>query len=176
VETLLIALAGGSIGVLLTLLLSVPADVRHHDRQAYEYDDDLGQWVSDERVRLERELERHRNEMAGRGQLYSGAYLRGIAHIKEACLHAYRDQERDAERKRAALRDAEGWRHRLWRAVAPRHSQLPELRSPERVTPILDQWRAEVDFRGDKAPVSDPTRRPLEWALKKYPLPPPGNA
>jgi hypothetical protein len=48
-----IALAGGSVGAVLTLLAGVPEQVRHHDRQVEEYDADLAQWVSDEMVRLE---------------------------------------------------------------------------------------------------------------------------
>ena len=122
-------------------------------------------------VRLERDLVQHKNEMAGQGQLYSGAYLVGIAHIKEGCLHRYRDQKRDAEGKRAALLDAEGWRHRFWRWAA-RRGPLPALQNPENVGPILDLWRAEVNVRGDTAPVSDPTKRPLSWALAKYPADP----
>ena len=167
-ETLGIALAGGSAGSILTLLVGVPAQVRDHDRLVAEYDDDLAQWVADEMVRLEREIERHKNEMAGSGHLYSGAYLRGIAHLKEAALHAYRDEERGAERKRAALNDVEGWRHRAWRRVHPGRKPLAALSSPKEVEPLLDLWRREVPRDGDSAPVSDPTKRSLTWALDKY--------
>jgi hypothetical protein len=147
---IVIALAGGSVGAFITLVARVPEQVRHHNRLVTEYDEDLGQWVADEMVRLERAFERHKNEAARNGQLYSGAYLRGIAHLKEEALHAYRDQETAAKRRRAALRDAEGWVHRKWREI--RAGPLRELDAPDEVRPLLDMWRQEVRRDGDTAP------------------------
>jgi hypothetical protein len=162
-----VALAGGSVGTIITLLSGVPEQVKRHNRIVEERDEDQGQWVSDECVVMERELEREKNQAARSGQLYAGAHLREMAHIKEAHLHAYRDQEREAQRERAALLDSEGWRHRAWRFVA-RYGPLPPLRKPEEVQPVLEAWREEVNEDGNKAPVSDPTKRPLEWAIRKY--------
>jgi hypothetical protein len=174
-ETLGIALAGGSVGAILTRMFGVPAAVKDHNREASEIDERLGQWVSDECVRLERELERHKNESASQGQLTAGAYVTGIAHLKEEFLHLYRDQGWQAEEKIAALRDAEGPPHRIWRLIAFR-GRLPELTTPGRAEGILDGWRAEVVVDGvGKAPVSDPTRRPLSWAIDKYGSVVPGN-
>lgn len=174
-ETLGVALAGGSIGAILARSLGVPVQVRDHNRQAAEYDEDLGQWVSDECVRLERALLRHENESAATGQRTSGSYVTGIAHVKETFLQAYRDQERSAERKLAALQDSEGWGHRAWRWVM-RKGQLPELKTGEKAAAILDGWRAEVSVKGvGTAPVSDPTRRSLAWAVDKYGGTEPGN-
>ena len=82
-ETLGIALAGGSVGAILTRMFGVPTAIKDHNREAREIDERLGQWVSDECVRLERELERHKNESASKGHLTAGAYVTGIAHIKE---------------------------------------------------------------------------------------------
>jgi hypothetical protein len=168
-DPLLTALLGGSIGSIITLIgtltIGIPAEVRHHDRLATEYDEDLAQWVSDECVRLERELAKHMNSAGN--QLYSGAYLAGIAGLKEEALHLYRDQERAAERRRAALLDDEGWRHRTYRWWIVR-DQLPELTTPAKAAPILDGWREEVRGSGGSAPVSDPTKRSLDWAVRKY--------
>jgi hypothetical protein len=156
-------------------MLGVPSSVKDHNREVKEIDDRLGQWISDECVRLERELERHKNEMASQGQHNSGAYVRGIAHIKEQFLHLYRDQERQAEERLAALRDAEGPSHRLWRLMAF-EGQLPHLTTPTKAEGIIDGWRAEVVVDGiGRAPVSDPTRRPLSWAITKYGRTVPGN-
>jgi hypothetical protein len=174
-ETLGVALAGGSVGAILTRMLGLPAEVKDHNREVREIDERLAQWVSDECVRLERELERHKNQSASKGQHTAGAYVRGIAHIKERFLHLYRDQERQAEGRISVLRDAEGPLHRLWRLIAF-EGGLPELITPTRAEVILDGWRAEVVVDGvGRAPVSDPTRRPLSWAIEKYGSIVPGN-
>jgi hypothetical protein len=165
--TLGIALAGGSAGVVITLALGVPEQVKHHDRQVSEWDADLAQWVADEMVRLERACEGARNEHASRGLRESGAYLRAVAHLKEAALHAYRDQEILAERNRAAVRDAEGVRHRVWRKLR-RIGELRQLQTPTRAKPLLDLWRHDVEGMDVSVPVSDPTKRSLQWALDKY--------
>lgn len=161
-----IAVAGGSIGTLLTLLSSVPEQIRHHDRQIGDVDGDLAQWVADEMVRLERAAKGHQATTAAAGQLYAGSYLTGLAHLKEQALHAYRDQEVGAERKRSAIRDSEGWRHAVVRLA--RQRPLPELQTPSVASPLLDLWRGEVKRHEDSAPVSDPTKRSLDWALSKY--------
>jgi hypothetical protein len=165
VDSLIAALAGGSIGSVVTLLAGVPAQVKRHNTQVQQWDDDLGQWVSDECVELERKLIGNKNSAGN--QLYSGSYLTGAAHIKEQFLHAYRDEERGARQRRAALLDDEGLRHKVWRRATLR-GPLPELHTPDHAAGILDQWRKEVRRDGDTAPVSDPTHRPLEWAIEKY--------
>lgn len=168
--TLGIALAGGSIGSVLTLLAGVPEQVKHNNRRAEHLDADLRQYVSDECVRLEREVRGLKNRLASQGQLYSGAIQRAEAHAKEEVLHRYRDQLTRAEREWQALRDSEGLRHRAWRRLG-RGGSLPALTADEAAQPILDGWwRAPVPAadRAEPYPVSDPTRRPLEWALDKY--------
>jgi hypothetical protein len=169
-DPILLALLGGSIGAVLTLVVTltvgIPVEIRHHDRLAVEIDEDLAQWVSDECVRLERELMGNKNSAGN--QLYSGAFLARIASLKEQALHQYRDQERLAQRRRAMLLDDEGWRHRFYRWWIAR-DQFPELETPAKAAPILDGWRAKVVARsGGEAPVSDPTKRSLDWALGKY--------
>ena len=161
-----IALAGGSIGSLVTLAAGVPEQVRHDDRGVRALDHDLGQWIADEMVRLEREAVALRNRVAADGQLYAGTYLVQLAHLKEGALHAYRDQARSAQRGRSAIRDSEGWRHAIWRGL--RRRPLPKLRTPADSKELLDLWRGEVRRGEDRAPVSDPTKRSLEWAIAKY--------
>jgi hypothetical protein len=161
----LIALVGGSAGAVLTLLFRVPGDIRNHNRLVKQVDDDLAQWVADDCVVLERELRGKMN--TAEQQLYAGSYLTAIAHSKEQALHRYRDQERQALMRVGEWRDAEGVLHRCLRRL-PGVSTFPELRTPEAVEPILAGWREEVSADGHSAPVSDPTKRPLEWAVHKY--------
>lgn len=163
---LAIALAGGSVGSVITLAVGVPEQVRHDDRRIRDLDDDLAQWIADEMVRLEREAVVLRNRLASEGQLEAGTYLVQLAHLKEGALHAYRDQERAAERARGAIRDSEGSRHAIWRWV--RRRRLPELGTPSATEGLLDLWRGEVRRGDGTAPVSDPTKRSLAWAVGKY--------
>ena len=99
------------------MLAGVPEQVRHPTASWPEYHETLAQLVSDEMVRLEREFARHKNTAAS--ELLRG-YLRGIAHLKEQALHAYRDELTRARHKRAALVDVEGLRYRLWRTLTRR--------------------------------------------------------
>ena len=57
-DLLVAALAGGAAGAAIAALARVPSQVRAHDRLVGEYDEELGNWVADESVRLERELRR----------------------------------------------------------------------------------------------------------------------
>lgn len=161
-----IALAGGSVGSLITLAVGVPEHVRHDDRRIRDLDAELAQWVADEMVRLERDAVGLRNRLAAEEQLNAGTYLVQLAHLKEGALHAYRDQQRAAERRRSAIRDSEGFRHAIWRRI--RRRRLPELSAPAASGALLDLWRGEVRRGEDAAPVSDPTKRSLAWAVSKY--------
>lgn len=164
-DGLLIALAGGSAGAILTLLAGVPGAIRNHDRLVAQADDDLAQWISDECVRLERELNDYQKE-AGR-RLDAESYLQGIAHLKEGALHRYRDEERLVQSRVGEWHDAEGFVHWLLRRLWFFYS-FPSLETPEKVSPILDGWREDAARGLLSAPVSDPTKRPLDWALRKY--------
>jgi hypothetical protein len=164
-NSLVIAAAGGSAGAILTLVAGVPGAIRNHDRLVAQTDADLAQWVADECVQLERELEGHKNEAGP--QLYSGSYLRGVAHLKAGALHRYRDEDRAAQQRVGEWRDAEGFLHWLVRRFWT-FSAFPGLGTPEKVAPILDGWREDVSEGSIAAPVSDPTRRSLDWAIGKY--------
>jgi hypothetical protein len=161
----LIAIVGGSAGAVLTLFIRVPGEIRNHNRLVKQVDKDLAQWVADDCVVLEREL-RGKKTTAGHN-LTAGSYLRSVAHSKEHALQRCRDQERQALMRVGEWRDAEGLVHRCLRLL-PGVGAFPELRTPEAVEPILAGWREEVSAGGHSAPVSDPTKRSLEWALHKY--------
>jgi hypothetical protein len=175
---LVIALAGGTIGSVATWLIgwgayfrALPSQVEEHDRLVRERDEDLEQWVADDHLRLTRELAGITNRMAspdeGQGsQLYSGAHGRALAHAKERALHAYRDQERSAQRFVAEIAAREGWLHRDHR----RQFGKPKLglNAPSLVRPVLDRWR---DLTWGHPPgvapagVTDPTQRTLDTTV-----------
>jgi hypothetical protein len=163
-DPLVSALAGGAVGAAIAGLARVPAQVRSHNRLVGEYDEELGNWVADESVRLQRELKRVTRRFAESDAQGEAAHARALAQVKEESLRAYRDSLLTAEQQRRALRDSEGWQHDLWRWVTVR-GQLPPLRVPRKVAPLIDTWREPVSFGQVSAQVSDPTRRDLDEIL-----------
>jgi hypothetical protein len=179
---LLVGLAGGAIGAILTAvgvvlvrLSAVPADVDRNDRRARALDEDLERWVADEHRALRQELAGITTEYGGRGLLYSGAILGALAEAKAGALRRYRDRRGAAERAFGDLLAAESWPHETWRRIL-RRGRL-DLRSPGRVEPVIEEWRRDVDRFGiGPAAVHDPTRLTTEDVLRdvrENPLEPP---
>lgn len=163
-DPLVAALAGGAVGAGTASLARVPAQVRRHNRLVVEYDQDLANWVADESVRLERELQRTSRRFVESGTQGQNAHARALAQLKEESLRAYRDSELAAKQRRSALRDEEGWQHDVWRWITVR-GQLAPLRTPRKVQPILDTWREPVGFDELSVQISDPTSRDLDEIL-----------
>jgi hypothetical protein len=169
VDDLLIALAGGAIGAVLAgigvaviRLSAVPGDVARHDRRAQALDEDLERWVADDHRRVREELEAIAYDHNARGIFHSGIHLRARAEAKTRALQRYRDRLSQSERALEDLEAEESWPHGLWRFVT-RRPQLA-LRAPERVEPVIEDWRGQVAVAGmgDRAPVHDPT----QWATE----------
>ena len=163
-EPLVAALAGGAAGAAIATLARVPWMVRSHNRLVGEYDDEFGNWVADESVRLQRELRRTTRRFAESGSQGQVAHAQALAQVKEESLRAYRDSELAARHRRAALRDSEGWQHDLWRWMTVR-GQLPPLRMPRKVKPLIDTWREPVSFGEVSVQVNDPTSRDVDDIL-----------
>ena len=163
-DLLVAALAGGAAGAAIAALARVPSQVRAHDRLVGEYDEELGSWVADESVRLERELKRATRRFAESDETGDEAHARALAQVKEESLRAYRDSELAARNRRTALRDTEGWQHDLWRWVTAR-GQLPPLRMQRKVKPLVDAWREPVSLGDVSVEVNDPTTRGLDEIL-----------
>lgn len=163
-EPLVAALAGGAVGAALAALARVPTQVRAHNRLVDEYDAELGNWVADEAVRQEREMKRTTRRFAESDAQGEPEHARALAQVKEESLRAYRDSELAAKHRRIALRDSEGWQHDLWRWVTVK-GQLPPLRTPRKVKPLVDTWREPVSFGQVTANVNDPTSRDLDEIL-----------
>ncbi len=163
-DLLVAALAGGAIGAALAALARVPFQVRHNNRTVEEHDAELATWVTDEAIRLEREMKRTTRRYAESGKQGQPGHARALAQVREESLRAYRDSEIAAQNRRAVLRDGEGWQHDVWRWVTAT-GQLPELRVPRKAKPVIDAWREPVSFGEVSARVSDPTARDLDAIL-----------
>jgi hypothetical protein len=163
---LLLALAGGAVGAVLAAvgfvlvrLSAVPGDVARHDRRAQALNEDLERWVADDHRALRAELGRLSGECNARGLLYSGHHLAVRSDAKTRALQRYRNRLSESERALADLDAEEGWPHALWRSVRRRPTLA--LHAPERIKPVIDDWRARVKVAGmeDEAAIVDPTRR-----------------
>jgi hypothetical protein len=169
-DTLFIALAGGAIATLIGFVarsLAIPAEIAANDRAVTERDEHLEQWLADEHLRLKHHLETIRNELSGRGLFHSGAYGAGLNRAKEEAIHAYRDQERQARRDVALIRDREHWPHGIWRKVTSRPAR--QLSVPNRADELLNAWATPPTRHlspGDTpAVLDDPRTRSLDDAL-----------
>jgi hypothetical protein len=170
-DALWIALAaGGAIATVLVYvarLFAVPSEIAANDRAGRERDEDIDQWLADEHVRLKRELHRLREELNAENLFYSGEYGRRLNLAKEAEIHAYRDQEPQARRDVALIRDREHWPHGVWRQLTLQPAA--QLTVPGRADEVLDAWATPPTKHlspGDHPPrLDDPRSRALEDVL-----------
>lgn len=166
-ETLLIALAGGAIGAILTglawllvRLASVPSDLRAHDYAVKVLNEDVELWVADTYRELAQELRRISNTQGL--QIESGSHLNARSAAKTKALHRWRDRLHVAERDLVALQGQERWYHRVWRRL-PGYSDELSLTSAGRVEPVIAEFRRDVETPGGQsAEVRDPTRFTLD--------------
>jgi hypothetical protein len=95
----------------------------------------------------------------------------GRAEAKTQALYRWRDRLHEAQRQMAALQAQETWLHGLWRKRSKRHPL--ELTAPQRVEPVIDEFRREVTRHG-KPPVRvhDPTRLRFDELLDLIPKSP----
>lgn len=168
-----IALAGGSVGALLTAaigfggrLTAVPAEIKQNDLDAASRNEDLETWVADRHFSLIAERRGIRNRMAAEGQGTTGALGNALAYPKQMALHEYRDEERRVRREIEAIAGRENWLHSVWRKRTG--NPRPSLTAADRAHPVLQSWRSLV-FEppgGPATPVADATKRTLDETIE----------
>lgn len=171
-ETLVIALAGGAIGAVLTgltwiiaRLASVPGDLRTHDYAAKVLNEDVELWVADTYHEVVQELRGISNSQGL--HIEDGSHLNARSAAKTNVLHRWRDRLHTAERDLIALQGQERWYHRLWRHLPGNDHQLA-LTSAEKVQPIIAEFRRDVETPGGQsAEVRDPTRFILDDLIRE---------
>lgn len=170
---LLIALAGGVIGTLVTAGLAfgtrinrIGPEIAANDRAIRALDIDLESWIADATVNLVREVRAITNATGPSNTFYSGAHAVQIAHAKELALEKYRNEGRRTERAFAEIVAGEGWLHGLLRAW--RYDDAV-LQAPKRGETVLEKWAEPITRHGGPAPieVDDPRNRTFATALKK---------
>jgi hypothetical protein len=178
-ETLLIALAGGAIGAVLTgltwlvvRLASVPGDLRAHDYAVKVLNEDVELWVADTYRELVQKLRGISNTQGL--HIESGSHLNARSAAKTDALHRWRDRLHIAERDLVAVQSQEYWYHRLWRHLPGYEDELA-LTSANRVEPVIAEFRRGVETpSGQSGEVRDPTCFTLDDLLdeidRKVPL------
>jgi hypothetical protein len=175
--TVVVALAAGAIGTMLTLavgflarMLRIGREIEANDRALRILDDHLETWVSDQTIDLIRDVRATCEQLNKKGLLQSSEYGRQIGLLKETALHWYRDQERTAQSQADEIRAREGAVHGFVRAWRFKTLDI-ELKAPGRVLPILERW-AEPPTRHLSAtdtpqPLeNDPRHRTVERTLE----------
>jgi hypothetical protein len=122
VDPLLVGLAGGAIGAVLTGVFAQGGrawtawdEVSLHDEETAERRARLVVWVDDRTRALVPEMERISHDCNSRGLFYSGQHGAALAEAKARALHEYRDEEWRARIDIARLRAREGGWHAWWR-------------------------------------------------------------
>jgi hypothetical protein len=176
-STVLLALAAGAIGSVITIavgvgvrLSEVTRELDANDRAIRSLDGQLETFVADRTLGLAGQISQIRARLASRGILQSGEYGVQVLREKERALRAYRDHERAAEERAAEIRAREGRVHSFFRARRKDEGGL-YLEAPGRVAAVLERWAEPPAVHlsaGEQPPPleSDPRKRTVESTLQ----------
>jgi hypothetical protein len=114
----------------------VRREITEHDASAAQIQTDLVRWTSDHARKVETDMRRTKNEVAGRGHLYSGAMRNGLEHVMETAQEAWRNAASEKLRAFKGLARAEGDDHARRRGGAG-----PTLVLSEDLRSAVDSWR-----------------------------------
>jgi hypothetical protein len=143
-------LGGGAVIALgFKRVLDVPKDIRLHNERVRNADQDLDSWITDTDKKLGIELQRTHNEMAAKGQLYSGARVRELDHVRDQVMEACRNRHREVERLRREIALTERWSHKLLRKITG--NPLPRITAHKHHADILASWEEPPARRFDPA-------------------------
>ena len=144
--------------------------VRRHDEQVADLEEDNRRWLRDRDNRVAIETSRATSELAARGQLYSGAMHNASAFVRRQALHDYRDELTAKRRRYSELRTLEGRVHWLIRRRRSKSFLRFALSDDQRK--LLASWRvytAPGDPPGATQVVpDDPTSEELEPDLRRF--------
>jgi hypothetical protein len=173
-DSLLVAVAGGAVGSVLTLAgrySAVPSEVRHHDRQIAEIDRDLDRFAADEYARL-RNVElpelldsRMKMNLTADGGNGMGSKARAkLWSLKLSwSMQLYRDHENGQLAKYQDIIASEGRVHWLYRRLG--QHPIATLETPALAAAFLDCWKKIKIASNESAHMPDPRTRSIELAM-----------
>lgn len=161
-NSLLITVAGGAAGSILTMLATVvrvPAEVALHDRRVHDIDANLETFAADEHTRLVLETTQIRGT-----DPYAVAFDTLLAGNR--AIATYRDEERRCIRKVREMYAPEGLAHTIWRWLRRRPTR--DLVTPHSATNLVDRWPRMIPvIEGMAGPLKmvDPRDRSIERVM-----------
>ena len=141
------ALATATIGPLLV----ATAEIRRHDRQVAERDEDLEEWIVTRERRRTQRLNELAQQQRAAGVASGGAPSQALGAVNTIVLYEYREELRQARAFRLRVEAEERWTHRLVRRLRGR--PLRGLVSPDRAERLVDFWSEGTE------------RNALTWSL-----------
>ena len=119
--------------------------------------EDTGRWLRDREKGLAAESRKTSNEMAARGQLYSGAHLAALAGLKREALHEYRDEI--------------SLKRRQYRSIRAKVPSVSRYGLSDADRKVLATWRAPAThpaLEGASVDVDDVTSEDVEPDLRRF--------
>ena len=162
----LVLVAAGAAGSVLTMLAryaAIPSQVRHHDRQVADIDQDIDVFAADEISRLMDLVFRIRFPNQELPKVAKPVIAYECAQAVGASMQLYRDWEKTRLREYRELIASEGWAHRAWRKLHPRRREIAKLCTPTRAAKLLDLWPSLVPHAHKVGEDFDPRVRSIRY-------------
>jgi hypothetical protein len=137
VDVLIAAVLGALATAVIGPLMLASVEVRRHDEQVAERDDDLEEWI----VVRDRALKRRWNEIEQQaraaGVEHGGSIAAGRVATQTQLLYEYREELRKARAFIRSIQIEERWTHRLVRVW---HGRVRPLTTPTRAERLVEFW------------------------------------
>lgn len=137
-DLLLAAIFGALATAVIGPLTIAAAEVKRHNRQVAERDEDLEEWLVVRDRQLQRRLNELKQQANAAGVAQGGAIRAGRVAVQTQLLYDYREELRQARAFVLRIAADERWTHRLVRLL--KREPLPALATPSRAERLLDFW------------------------------------
>jgi hypothetical protein len=152
VDVVLGAIAGALAASVVGPLAVASLEIRRHDREIAERDEDLEEWIVVRHRRLLRRFKEIEEQAYAAGVAKGGAIPAGRVASQTILLYEYREELRQARNFRLRIAVEERWTHRLVRRLSRR--PFPGLEVPGRAQRLVDYWSEGTE------------RNALTWSLE----------
>jgi hypothetical protein len=140
--------------------MAARADVRRHDRQIAERDEDLEEWIIVRHRKLKQRFSEITQQANAAGVSRGGTITAGQTAVRTELLYDYREELRQAHAFVLRIDADERWMHRAARRL-PRRRAFPTLTTPTGATRLVDYWEDGT------------ARNALTWSLENILAEPP---
>jgi hypothetical protein len=153
VNFILVAILGALATATIGPLLAARAEVRRHDRQVAERDEELEEWIVVRHRKLTQRFHEINQQATAAGVQRGGAISADQQAVKAELLYEYREALRQANAFVLRIDADERWMHRIARRL-PNSRHFPALTTPTRAARLVDYWEEGT------------ARNALTWSLE----------